>query len=90
MNVVASMQNPFTYCVPELINIVYGHVASHTEKLLRAYDDGKKVADKYVKERLNEKTVDFQAPVKKVCTPGFKPKPSTSKVSDALRLRLRL
>jgi CRISPR/Cas system CSM-associated protein Csm2 small subunit len=66
MHTIESMQNPFTYCLQELINIASGQVAPSevAEDLLTAYRKGCSASSHFVDERLASKNVDFVAPVK--------------------------
>lgn len=59
--------NPFTYDVPELINIVTGQVCSDevAEHSKNAYSIGCEEAKKFITERLKEKKIDFYAQIKK-------------------------
>ena len=73
MDTLKLFQNPFSYNVPELINVSTGEVVSEssTMDILCAYEKGKTVAINFVRERLVNKTVDFHALMKKAKIPSF-------------------
>lgn len=66
MHTIVSMQNPFTYCVQELLNIASGQVAPPevTDDLLTAHRKGCSSSSQFVEERLVLRQVDFTTPVK--------------------------
>ena len=76
------MQNPFRYCVEELVNISTGQVAPEQTKddFLSAHKKGCLAARGCIEDRLIRRTVDFQAPVKKTKLRDFS---SASRVSSS-------